>query len=89
MTKTHPIQAYFAQRAHEENKIYLHAEIAALVRCQHAPHTLYVGRLLKNGDAGMSRPCEVCQLAIREAGIRYIVYVDEKGVEQTEAIANA
>jgi tRNA(Arg) A34 adenosine deaminase TadA len=86
MTKTHPIQAYYAQRADACEKIYLHAEIAALIRCKTEPYTVYVGRVLKDGSAGTSRPCEVCQLAIKEAGTRYIVYVDSKGAEVMEAV---
>jgi hypothetical protein len=31
-TKTHPIQAYFAEKSNQKSKIYLHAEIAAIIK---------------------------------------------------------
>lgn len=86
MSKTHPLQAYFARQAKNGNKIYLHAEVAALVSCRATPHTIYVGRLLKDDTPGLSKPCEVCSLAIREAGVAYVVYIDSEGNEVKEEV---
>ena len=35
---------------------------------------IYVHRLLKNGNPGLSRPCRGCMTKLREAGIRNIFF---------------
>lgn len=72
-TKSHPTQAVLARRCNMPHKIYLHAEIAALVRCREEPHTIYIGRQTKNGY-GLARPCDICMLAIAESNIVNVVY---------------
>lgn len=55
----------------------IHAEIAALRACGSTSvkgGTIYVARVNRAGDELMSRPCERCQNALRDAGIRKIVY---------------
>ena len=55
----------------------LHAEIAALSKLDPdmiRDGTLYVYRLRKTGKAGLSKPCHRCQIALRELGIKRIVY---------------
>ena len=39
-TKSHPLQARFAERVGLHEKIYLHAEIAALVKCKEECDTM-------------------------------------------------
>lgn len=79
-TKSHPFQDTYATKAGRPEKIYLHAEIDALVKCRIEPHTIYIGRELKFGGYGMSKPCPICELAIRESGIIKIVYTTEEGI---------
>lgn len=79
--KTHPRQAHYAKQNGRNEKIYLHAEISALIKCREEPHTIYVGRIMKTGMAGMCKPCPICEQAIREAGAKYIVYTNELGIE--------
>jgi deoxycytidylate deaminase len=74
MDKTHPVQAKYAKRVGAHEAIYLHAEISALVRCRHKPHAIYIARVLRNGDVGYAKPCPICELAIKEAGIREVHY---------------
>lgn len=72
--KTHPLQAKFAKSVGLEEKIYLHAEIDALVRLknwEHA-HKIVVTRFGKAGKPLLAKPCPVCQQAIKSAGIRVI-----------------
>lgn len=78
--KTHPIQAHFASRAGLDKKVYLHAEVRALLkpwasRCD----TLVVCRVNKKGELCMARPCPVCQLAIAESSIKRVYYSTNQG----------
>lgn len=77
--KTHPTQMHYAKRAKFPSKVFLHAEIAALVKCREKGHTLYVGRILKDGSAALARPCPICLEAIKEAGIKEVVYTGNSG----------
>ena len=73
-TKTHPKQAKFAQQTNNPLAIYLHAEIAALVKCRQKPYRISVIRYLKDGSTGNAEPCPICKLAIKEAGIKFIEF---------------
>ena len=77
--KTHPKQAKYAKLAKQEGKQFLHAEIAALVKLRSRGTSIVVCRFSSRGLLKSSRPCEVCMLAIKEAGIRTIIYSNEKG----------
>lgn len=68
-TKSHPLQASFAIKAGHHHKIYLHAEIAALVRAKQPVYRLVVVRINNDGHLRQARPCPVCQLAIEAAGV--------------------
>ena len=74
--KTHPMMTRY-NRMYCKEKIYLHAELAALIRNKHDdPHTLIVARRMRDGDFGLAKPCEICMAAILETTIRRIVYTD-------------
>jgi tRNA(Arg) A34 adenosine deaminase TadA len=77
--KTHPLQEHYAKQAMFPKKLYLHAEIAALVKCRDQGHTIWVGRLLQNGTPALARPCPICLAAIKESGIKVIMYTDNNG----------
>lgn len=69
-SKSHPIQAHFARLAGERERIYLHAEILALLRASDRPiHTIRIS----NGNGKSAYPCRVCQLAIREWGVQRVI----------------
>lgn len=73
--KSHPRQAHFAKLAGFERKIYLHAEVLALLRAvRKNPYRLYIVRFDRSGQTRMAAPCPVCREAIREAGIKEIEY---------------
>lgn len=67
--KSHPLQQKFAIQAGMVHKRYLHAEIASLVKSRGKIDTMYVFRVDKGGELRISRPCPICSLAIKEAGI--------------------
>jgi tRNA(Arg) A34 adenosine deaminase TadA len=84
-TKSHPYQSVLANRVNQPSKIYLHAEVAAIlaaIKTGRIPHTIIVTRVTRRDTLSMAKPCEICQLAIKEAGIKLVGYTDGKGVMQ-------
>jgi tRNA(Arg) A34 adenosine deaminase TadA len=84
-TKSHPYQSILAKRVNQPSKIYLHAEVAAIlaaIKTRRIPHTIIVTRVTRQNTLSMAKPCEICQLAIKEAGIKQVIYTDSKGVMQ-------
>lgn len=73
-TKTHPKQAKFAKLANNPEAVYLHAEIAALVKCRQKPHRISVVRYMRDGTTANAEPCAICKLAIKEAGIKFVEF---------------
>lgn len=76
--KTHPLQARFGT---DEHKIHIHAEIAAIRegaarRICFKDFTLYVARVLADGTVGNSRPCTGCLAAIKEFGVKRVIYTE-------------
>lgn len=84
--KSHTLQAKYAKKAGQERKIFLHAEVAALVKTRKDPHTMQVVRIGPKEFAKPSRPCPVCRMAAEEAGIREIVYLNMNNEWVTEEI---
>ena len=80
-TKSHPLQARLADMVGLSEKIYLHAEISALIRCRSDVDTIVVARL--GGHSGEelrnAKPCPICSLALKEAGIDHIYYTTDDG----------
>lgn len=72
--KTHPLQAKAAKEVGEGYKIYLHAEVAALVKIKnwHKVHKIVVTRYGKNGEPMLAKPCKVCQRVINMAGVEKV-----------------
>ena len=73
-TKTHPKQAHYANRVGLHHKTFLHAEIAALVKCRKQGYKIKIERYGKKGQPLNARPCPICELAIKEAGIKFVEY---------------
>lgn len=72
--KTHPLMADHARRAGEPYKIYLHAEVHAITRCQdlQRAHRIAIFRYLEDGSPAMARPCPICCSAIAATPIKII-----------------
>lgn len=79
--RSHPLQKHFAILAGlSEDKMYLHAELQALLRCKDKQvHTLYVARVLKDGSIGMAKPCAGCVEALKAFGVEKVVYTLSTG----------
>lgn len=71
--KTHPLQQRFARKARQHDRVFLHAEVDALIKArgQHV-HRLVVVRLDKDNRPALAKPCECCQLAIKHFGVRHV-----------------
>jgi deoxycytidylate deaminase len=74
--KTHPLQAHYAAKANEPHRIFLHAEIAAIVRCRDLTkaHKIVVFRYHNDGTPANSKPCAVCAQALRNTPIKVVEY---------------
>lgn len=70
----------------------LHAEISAMR--QVSPEnlrgaTIFIARILRNGEQAMSKPCPRCLEAIKKAGIKRIYYTIESVIDlENERIAS-
>jgi tRNA(Arg) A34 adenosine deaminase TadA len=73
-SKTHPRQAALAAKVGRPLRIFLHAEISALVRCRGEAYKIRITRLDAQGNPRLAKPCPICELAIKEAGIRVVEY---------------
>ena len=76
--KTHPLQAKFTL---DDSRTYLHAEINVIRKSLNhlsllelSKSTLYVARIMKSGEWGMSCPCKACQQAIIAFDINKVIY---------------
>lgn len=67
--KSHPLQASFAKLANQPERIFLHAEIAALLKAgDKEVHTIVTTK----------HPCPVCALAIQSFGVKNVLIIDPK-----------
>jgi deoxycytidylate deaminase len=73
-TKTHPLQAQFAKQAGEDEKIFLHAEIDAIIKCQNISkaHKISIFRVARQGGYALAKPCKICQTALSKTPIKII-----------------
>jgi tRNA(Arg) A34 adenosine deaminase TadA len=78
-TKTHPLQFKYATKHGQAHRIFLHAEIAALIKCRIDPYTAVIVRLGRSGSMRPSHPCPLCMDALKEAGVKEIFYLGEDG----------
>lgn len=70
--KTHPAQAKYSKKAGKPDAIYIHAELAALLKARGKVHKLVVVRYGKNGQPLLAKPCAACQLAIHDFGVKSV-----------------
>lgn len=74
--KTHPQLASSLKTVHAEIHVILRAAALGLSL---KGATIVVYREHKNGSPAMARPCTLCYAAIKDAGIRWLIYTSEKG----------
>lgn len=77
--KSHPLQARFAKRVGLAPKIYLHSEIAALIKAREDADTIVVARVNPQNKLRNSCPCRICSLALEEFGVKNIYYSTDDG----------
>lgn len=71
--KTHPLQAEHARRVGLPEKVYLHAEIAALIKCDWTKaHRILVTRYGVDGKPLLAKPCAVCRSVINSTNIKIV-----------------
>lgn len=77
-SKSHPLQAKYAAKVGLDNKIYLHAEIAAIIKANKTgiPYSIFVERYDKFGNPACAKPCPICNLFIAENGIKIVEYTE-------------
>ena len=73
-TKTHTLQARHAHKAGLPEKQFLHAEVAAIVKCRDLSkaHKIFVARYDASGQPILAKPCPICMSAIKSSGIKHI-----------------
>ncbi len=81
-TKTHPLQAKFAKRAGNRERIYIHAEIDALIKARGPVHTVRIVRIGKNLLPLASKPCAICQLALAHYNVKEIEFIEPTKVNK-------
>lgn len=72
--KTHPRQKELAEAVGQPERQYLHAEIDCIVKSRKPIDTLIVVRYNSKGEAVNAKPCAICQLAIKQAGIKTVIH---------------
>ena len=74
--KTHPLQEKMSKIVGNPKAIFLHAEIAALVKLKDwdKAHKILIERYDNEGNPKLAKPCEACSLAITNANIKIIEY---------------
>ena len=74
-TKSHPVMAHFAQLAKMPARVFLHAEVAALLKCKDKDvYSISIERYKRDGSPGMAKPCPACEAAIKAWGIQRVTY---------------
>ena len=70
--KSHPYMAKMAMACGEDKKIFLHAEIAAIVKCKEIKRAanIHIYRIRNNGDIELANPCKICKGAIKLLGLK-------------------
>jgi tRNA(Arg) A34 adenosine deaminase TadA len=74
--KTHPMMAKYANQVGEPQKLFLHAEIEAILRCKDLDkaYSIFVSRYNKHGHPALAAPCRVCQEAIKQSNIKKVFH---------------
>lgn len=84
--KTHPMQKSLSLKLGlSEYRAFLHSELRCILRAASLGQkidTLKVERYGHNGKPRLAFPCESCQLAIKEAGIKVVVFTTEEGFKK-------
>ena len=73
--KTHPLMKMYACKCSLPHKEFLHAEVAAILKCKNKkPYKIKIERYDKKGNPANAKPCPICEMVIKIAGIKIIEY---------------
>lgn len=81
MNRTHPIMKRYNPWG-EDSTPGIHAEVDSALGVDAKDLVgaeMYVGRILKNGDPALAKPCQLCQNFIQAVGIRVVYFSVEAG----------
>lgn len=70
--RTHPLQAHYGKKSGRPAAVFLHAELAALIKARGQVHRLEIMRFHTNGRPALAKPCPACQLAIIDYGVKFV-----------------
>lgn len=74
-SKTHPKMARYAKECGNNFRVFLHAEVLALIKSKGKGYKIFVCRIDHKGNPVMAKPCPICELAIKEhGGIKVVEY---------------
>lgn len=75
-TKSHPKMAEYARKSGTPYKIFLHAEMSAILRCPDLSkaYRIHVHREGKQGDPLNAKPCPICMSAIQATNIKHVTW---------------
>lgn len=81
--KSNPWQkALSLQAGMSEHRIHLHSEVACLLKAKGKKvHTLLVERYDTEGNPRLAFPCPSCQLAIKQAGVKKVLFTTEEEIK--------
>lgn len=90
-SKTHPVQARLAMQSELPKRIFLHAEISALIRLRsmgmeealHSAVCVRVRTIQKNKMLGLSFPCPICFDTLIKSGVKKIIYSTSENTIKT------
>ena len=78
--KSHPLMSSLATRVGTPERIFLHAEVQALLRSKDKlVETIIVQRYNSKGEMTLARPCSVCMEALKIYGVSKIKYTTKDG----------
>ena len=84
--RSHPWQKKLSlQCGLSEERIYLHSEVACLLKVRSIrkrAHSLRVERRGKFGELRLAFPCLSCQAAIKLAGVKIVIFSTEEGFKE-------
>ena len=71
-TKTHPLQAKAAAKVGQPERIYIHAELDAIIRCKDMDraYKIVVSRYNKQGQPVNAKPCLSCQYILSQTKLK-------------------
>jgi tRNA(Arg) A34 adenosine deaminase TadA len=78
--KTHPLQAKYAKKVGREKKIYLHAEVLAILRAGKKikkAFSIEIFRFDEKGNTKLAKPCPICTELIKTTPIKEIIYTED------------